>query len=166
MGGLNDPLLILDNQQAQLRVAGPQILNVGRNHWVVVCGAVGWPNVEVFDSLSNKRVHADIITLCNRMYAVDGVAPDRPLRFILRPLQQQVGGDDCGLFAIAVQDAIIHGLSVSDLVFDQPLMRSHLADAFRAGFFPKQGFRRLAIGSLSLPADLDIDFDFTALRLD
>ena len=112
---------------------GPQILNVGENHWVVVRGMVGLAFVEVFDSLNNHRIHRDLSTLCNRMYAADGVMADPPVRLQLRPVLQQVGGNDCGLFALALQDALMRGLDATQLQFDQTVMRKHLADCFRAG---------------------------------
>ena len=121
-----DPLLILGNQNDVQMNMGPQILNVGANHWVVVVGARGLDKVEVFDSLSAGRVHPDLHAMCSEVYG-DGC------RLELQPSLQQVGGSDCGLFAIAVQDAVLRGRDVRSLRFDQSCMRSHLAQCFRAG---------------------------------
>ena len=132
IGGLNDPLVMCNNQQDQMMQLGPQIVNVGENHWVVVRGMIGLAMVEVFDSLNNQRIHRDLSALCNRMYAADGVMAEPPVRLQLQPIKQQVGGDDCGLFALAIQDALMRGLDVTQLEFDQAAMRKHLADCFRS----------------------------------
>ena len=47
------------------------------------------------------------------------------------PLQKQVGGTDCGLFAIAVITAIAHGEDPSQLQFKQEEMRYHLLKCFK-----------------------------------
>ena len=93
---------------------------------------VGLAVAEVFDSFSNQRVHSDLPAICNRTYAEDEMAADPPVRLQLRPVKQQVGGNDCGLFAVAIQDAILRGLDPTQLRFDQSAMRRHLADCFRA----------------------------------
>ena len=94
---------------------------------------VGLAFVEVFDSLNNQRIHPDLSTLCNRMYAADGVMADPPVRLQLQPVLQQVGGNDCGLFALAVQDALLRGLDATQIQFNQNALRKHLADCFRMG---------------------------------
>ena len=49
----------------------------------------------------------------------------------MQPLQTQVGGSDCGLFAIAVITAIAHGEDPSQLQFKQEDMRDHLLHCFK-----------------------------------
>ena len=38
-------------------------------------------------------------------------------------MQKQVGGKDCGLFAIAVATAILFGKNITNTIFDQQKMR-------------------------------------------
>ena len=45
-------------------------------------------------------------------------------------MQRQEGGQDCGLFAIAVATAIAHETDPSQMSFHQAAMRSHLAECF------------------------------------
>ena len=57
----------------------------------------------------------------------------------IQPLQEQVGGTDCGLFAIAVATVIGHGKEPSQLQFKQDQMRDHLINCFKneyITFFP------------------------------
>ena len=44
--------------------------------------------------------------------------------------QKKVGGNDCGLFAIAIATAIVFGADPTKLLFDQAAMRSHLVQCF------------------------------------
>ena len=48
-------------------------------------------------------------------------------------VQRQIGGNDCGLFAIAVATCLCFGILPHDCEFDQGLMRSHLAMCFKKG---------------------------------
>ena len=44
--------------------------------------------------------------------------------------QKQVGGNDCGPFAIAIATSIAFGADPTKLLFDQAAMRSHLVQCF------------------------------------
>jgi hypothetical protein len=46
--------------------------------------------------------------------------------------QKQVGGNDCGLFAIAIATAIAFGADPTKLLFDQAALQSHLVQCFTA----------------------------------
>lgn len=43
----------------------------------------------------------------------------------LKPVQHQIGGSDCGLFAIAFAVALCFGLNPAKLIFNQEKMREH-----------------------------------------
>lgn len=47
--------------------------------------------------------------------------------------QKQEGSNDCGLFAIAIATAIVHGADPTRLRFDQVAMRNHLVQCFKDG---------------------------------
>ena len=49
----------------------------------------------------------------------------------IQPLQEQVGGTDCGLFAIAVITAIAHGKDPSQLQVKHEERRDHLLKCFK-----------------------------------
>ena len=49
----------------------------------------------------------------------------------MQPLQKQVGGTDCGLFAIAVITAIAHGKDPSQIQFKQEEIRNHLLNCLK-----------------------------------
>ena len=44
----------------------------------------------------------------------------------MQTMQRQKGGNDCGLFAIAISVALAHNLDPAVMKFKQDLMRSHL----------------------------------------
>ena len=48
-------------------------------------------------------------------------------------LQKQVGGSDCGPFAIAVATSLAHQRDPSALMFEQTVMRAHLVQCFEKG---------------------------------
>ena len=56
-------------------------------------------------------------------------------------IQKQVGGNDCGLFAIAILTCIANSVDVTNIQFDQKQMRSHLIECVAAKkltLFPHQ----------------------------
>ena len=53
------------------------------------------------------------------------------IKMHMEPLQKQVGGTDCGLFAIAVATAIAHGKDPSQSQFKQNQIRDHLLNCFK-----------------------------------
>ena len=57
--------------------------------------------------------------------------------------QKQEGSKDCGLFAIAIATAIMHGADPTSLRFDQAAMRNDLVQCFKDGamtMFPVSHF--------------------------
>ena len=48
------------------------------------------------------------------------------VKFHMIPVQRQVGGTECGVFAIAFAVALSFGLNPTKLIFDQSKMRTHL----------------------------------------
>jgi hypothetical protein len=127
--GLQDTLLLSHNA-ANMNVQanqGPQILHMRNNHWMVVLGGKSSRRVYVYDTLpSGRGVDADVKALCARLY-------DRAdLVFEIVPIQRQRGGNDCGLFAIAIVEAIQRRIDITTITFDQALMRAHLSACFAA----------------------------------
>ena len=107
---------------------GVQILWVGGNHWVLVLRYDR--QVLCLDSLTSTRnVHRDAQKLCQTLFPNDAVQTLR--------VQQQEGGNDCGLFALALAEAACRVLSVhgdiddlKELSFEQDRMRTHLVQCF------------------------------------
>ena len=63
------------------------------------------------------------------------------LRLEFANMQQQTGGNDCGLFALAAASALARGEDPTELHFHQSQMRTHLMDCFildRMAPFPSQ----------------------------
>ncbi|KAG5854943.1 hypothetical protein ANANG_G00043430 [Anguilla anguilla] len=74
-----------------------KILNISANHWIMVSNVsckVG--TVNVFDSLGQHKTE-DFIAQVTCLLAF----PGKSVRLQWPDVQQQAGGSDCGLFAIA-----------------------------------------------------------------
>ena len=75
--------------------------------------------------------------------------------------QKQVGGTDCGLFAIANAMEVLTGNDVGHVVFDQTMMRKHLATCFENGKihpFPKYRVNCNSTKSRAKPSNSDSDW--------
>ena len=125
--GLNNPLTLYGNQHDVISQPGPQIVHIRGNHWVVVFGCVTSDVIEAYDSIQPDVVPPSLRSLCSLIFSRDGIALNNSLSLVLMPMQRQRGGDDCGLFAIATQDALLRQCAVSQLIFIQSEMRSHLS---------------------------------------
>ena len=93
---------------------GPQILHVAESHWATPCLiAVGNGLAQIFaaDSSCRRGVAPDVRRLCKQLWTDAEVVP--------LSVQQQKGGVDCGLFAIAFAEVSARGGSVEQARFDQ-----------------------------------------------
>lgn len=91
-----------------------------RTHWIAASniGCQDCCSVDVYDSVFTSLDPITIEVIKNHF-------PD------VKPFQKQVGGTDCGLFAIAVITAISYDEDPSKLHFIQEEMRSHLLNCFK-----------------------------------
>ena len=85
------------------------------------CGS----DVKVFDSVYTS-VDKDTKTVIAGLFQSSE-------RLKIAALQKQRGGDDCGLFAIAVATALSFGVDPSEVAFQQDAMRPHLVKCFEDG---------------------------------
>jgi len=129
VGGLCDPVAPV-SQRDVASIPGPQIVNVGTNHWIVAFGGAGNPEIMVFDSLSRASRVLPVRCAVTPLFHL-GAEHAAEHRVVSAVCPQQQGGNDCGLFAIATQDRILRELP-HDVPFDQARMRKHLANCLRA----------------------------------
>ena len=105
-----------------------QLLHTGKDHWVCI-SSVGCPpgTVKLFDSL-----YCDIISQEVKNQVKDLLAESfQKLEYA--PCQQQTGGSDCRVFAIAFATSLVLGSTPQDMTFDIAKMRPHLVACLTAG---------------------------------
>ncbi len=97
-------------------------------HWVTSCYLDG--EVMVYDSLppTAKKFPADIEEQLRALYTA--AASDGELAVTVPRVQHQIGGSDCGLFAVAYIFHLALGDRPEELIFDQVKMRDHLITCF------------------------------------
>lgn len=127
ISGLQDPCLQLtrtfDVQGSREFI---QCLNMSGNHWITI-SSVGCDadTIKVYDSMNLgltstlKTTVADLIHTSSKSFSI-----------LYMNMQYQIGGNDCGLIAIASACSICNGQDPSALKFIQDAMRPHLVDAF------------------------------------
>lgn len=49
------------------------------------------------------------------------------------PVQQQLNGSDCGVFAVAFATCLVYGTNPQDFMFHIPQMRPHLLECLKDG---------------------------------
>ena len=99
-----------------------QILNVNRNHWIVI-STVNCPQstIDVYDSMQLslsphlKKLVADLLQ-----------SPNQEITIRYRDVQWQSGGSDCGVFSVAFATSICNGIDPVTVTFSQSRMRAHL----------------------------------------
>ena len=100
-----------------------QILHVDSNHWVVVSTLQSAPgSVSVYDSLSSNRLSPATREAVTRLLHRQG----QEVSICCQDVQQQSGGDDCGLFAIAFSASLCAGEDPTKQHYQQERMREHL----------------------------------------
>lgn len=126
VGGLQSVLLSnLATGYDYMTTESLQIHNNGELHWLTT-STVGHPGeVFLFDSL-NREITDDLDKQIRSIYSCDQSKP------IIKKIkiQKQVGGVDCGLFAIATATDICHFNNPYEITYDQSKMRKHLIECF------------------------------------
>jgi len=106
----------------KLPPSGLQAFFVRGNHWIVLstldCRS---GEVNVYDSLYSNQ-DADTLSAISGLLEVHRP----PVIINLMKIGKQKGGNDCGLFAVAVLTALAFGVNVTKVKFDQGRMRPHL----------------------------------------
>ena len=95
-----------------------------RNHWVTVYSdsVIEKSIIYLFDSLHK----ADLIRNILRLACSIRHSSESEIKGISKPLQQQLNGFDCGVYAIAYATDIAFDRDPASLSYDQQEMRKHL----------------------------------------
>ena len=123
LDGLMDPVLV-----STLNIPSPptqeavQLHNIP-GHWLMSCSLGGY--VTVYDSL-NTTITSHVRKQLAHVYKPLATGPDNLIQLTIRRCQKQVGGHDCGLFAIANATALANGVDPATVKFQQANMRKHL----------------------------------------
>ena len=100
-----------------------QILFVAeRDHWVAT--SYHQDEIRLYDSKCFPNIHDSLQEQIALIYRE--VANGNTLTVNAIPVQQQTGGDDCGLFSIAYSYHAALGEDLLGITFDQSKMRDHL----------------------------------------
>ena len=102
--------------------AAIQIHYSSHSHWVT-SGSLGG-TVQLYDSLAGRQLTSSMEQQLAQIY----VNLQQPGGLLVKQVsvQQQIGGADCGVFAIAFAYHAARGDSMTNLHFEQKLMRIHL----------------------------------------
>ena len=117
---------------------GLQIIHDRTNHWIVASNYNRNDNIiEVYDSVF-QTVNAKTRSLIGNLFQP---CPGKKPTLQIVKKQKQVGGQDCGLFAIATAIAILSGHNAESIYFNQKSMREHLARCLQEQYltpFPEE----------------------------
>ena len=122
VGSLQPPLLAT---QLALEPQGGefvQIVNICNNHWITLSTVGCKPgHINVYDSL-HMRLTSEVKEVIADLMQWKG----KEITINYSDVQWQIGGSDCGIFAIAFATALCNGHEPASIVFDQPRLRKHL----------------------------------------
>ena len=120
-----------------------QIVNISHSHWVCVSNVLSSPEVvEVFDSMPAYSTTSLSLT---RQVAAILKTKEKSFDLYHVDVQRQVGGSDCGLFALAFAASLCVRKDSHTERYAQTEMRQHLARCFeekKITSFPNSNGRR------------------------
>ena len=127
--GLQDATVLAAGHAVPCTSQFVQILNAG-THWVCMSNiqASERNTVDVYDSMFATTSQLLEETACRMI-----MSRNNTIKFVNQKVQRQVGGNDCGLFAIAFATSICFGKDPSIQSYNQPEMRSHLLQCLEHG---------------------------------
>ena len=130
IGGLQSTLFQQYNHPLVQSQNAIQILHIQQNHWAVIstlgCEENG---VNFYDSLYST------MSLSTKSTIVKLLQPNDSVTIRMKNVAKQVGGTECGLYALAYCVALANGEDPCDYVYDQREMRSHLISCFESKHF-------------------------------
>ena len=93
----------------------------GSLHWIVIT-TIGAQEgeINIYDSLYSFLSEKTEIQIASILFY-----QGKRIKCNFKKFQQQTGGVDCGLFAVAAATHLCHGADPSEFTYDQPLMRRH-----------------------------------------
>lgn len=100
-----------------------QIIHSRGNHWLVMT-TIGCSDseVKIFDSAYSSIDEETSKLVCKLL--------GRLANIMVVGIRKQLGGQDCGLFAIAIATSLATGSNPAELVYDQAATRAHLIKCF------------------------------------
>ena len=109
---------------------GIHIIHDRGNHWIVASTISCTRNtVKIYDSIYNSVEEETKGVVMNLFHLSDDP------NFQVVETQKQVGSEDCGLFAIATTTAILFGVCMTGIEFNQHQMRLHCMKCFDRQIF-------------------------------
>ncbi len=124
-------------------ISAVQIHYNGAVHWVASSNVGG--ELKLYDSKAADVLPSSIDEQLAAIYQGHRGSTDA-LMVTRVPVQQQEGGVDCGLFAVAFAFHLLHGDNIRRLTFDQGKMRRHLVECFE-----RQELKPFPAGRRNLP---------------
>lgn len=115
--GLRSTLLQSKDENVQPIARQLQILHVRQDHWIVASTLSGGSAVKVYDTVYSDIDEATKACLL-RIFGSSN--------YTMVSMPKQVGGLDCGVYAIAIITTLAYGKDPATIAFRQSTMRSHL----------------------------------------
>ena len=128
LNGLKSTLLQCKKQPFSNVTNVLQIIHTRNNHWIAISTVQSRSDcitVSVYDSLF-QSLDAETEDIICKLFKADHI----PLTLQMMPCQQQTGGDDCGLFAIATITTLAFNHNPSTVTYAQTEMRKHVVECF------------------------------------
>ena len=120
-----------------------QIINTGGSHWVCL-STIGFPSgtATLYNSIRSSCPNKVVLAHASRML----FTKEQSITFVIPPVQEQIGPNDCGLFALAFATSLCQGMPPEEREYDQALMRRHYVDCLeQLAIKPFPGCQRLLI---------------------
>jgi len=97
-------------------------------HWVCI-SSFGCKTgiVNLYDSLYHDIIEQEVEE------QVESSMADSYIGIVNIPVQQQLNGSDCGVFAVAFATCLVYSLYPRDFTFGIPKMPQHLAQCWKSG---------------------------------
>ena len=123
IGGLEPVCLGQTLQFTVQRGEFVQILNVSNSHWVTLSNIGCKPGtVNIFDSIPNNPISSRT----KEQIAAILFSEKEEIQLQFKPVQEQHGTADCGVFAVAFATALCSGKDPAEIHFIQHQLRPHL----------------------------------------
>ena len=154
ISGLQSTLYVAAKQCSTLCGGAVQILHVRSNHWLCINVSDDMSVVNIYDSKYSSPIMTTVDLILDLIKCEQDTVTINSVK-----MQEQLGSDACGVFAVAVATALCHKEDPSTIQWNQNLMWQHILECFEAGkmtLFPPIGFVHESKGAIKSTRTFEI----------
>lgn len=125
------PIRSIDKGRKNIQILFNRNIGYQIGHWI--CTYYDGVKLHVYDSLKQRRLHADHIRYLKMLYPYIDLEDEGNGEVAYEEVMPQDNDFDCGVYSIAYATSVVFGRDPKEEEYDRSQMRAHLVKMFKEG---------------------------------